>query len=215
MRLSALLFLPVLILASCGGLPPGSGLDAYQAYDRPAKTAHDPSAVRVEVSTSRQRAYVMEGDEPLLVMPVAVGTPATPTPTGHFRITTKEERRRSTTEGYASSGDLTKKVTRRNVPAGWKFTGRPLPYWCGFGDGCGFHTGWIKHTPCTDGCIRMHENVAPKFFNLVQVGTPVDVAFYQPEDRLYGNIPLPPDAGPLPDYDTSVYTSDAYFERHR
>ncbi len=214
MRACATLLLTASTVAmtSCASLPAGSGLDAYQAYDRPAKTAADPSAVVVKVSTSRQRAYVMEDGEPLLVMPVSVGTPATPTPAGDFRITLKDARRRSTTEGYAISGGDIKKVTRRNVPAGWRFVGRPLPYWCGFGDGFGFHTGWIKHTPCTDGFIRMHETVAPKFFDLVQVGTPVNIAFHQPEDELYGTIPLPPDAGPLPDYPAEHYIGDGYFE---
>lgn len=202
-----------LVFASCANRTPATGVEVYQAYDRPAKSPHDPAAVRVKVSTIRQRAYVLEGDRLLLAMPVSVGDEQTPTPTGHFRITTKEARRRSTTDGFAVAGDKATKTQRRNLPRGSRFVGRPLPYWCGFGNGLGFHTGWIKHTPCTDGCIRMHENVAPRFYALVQVSTPVDIAPTQPEDTNHANIPLPPDAGPLPDYPPSFYLGDGYFER--
>jgi hypothetical protein len=61
----------------------------------------------------------------------------------------------------------------------------------------------------------MHENLAPKFFRLVNVGTPVSIAYSQPEDSTVGNIPLPPDAGPLPDYAAGpMYVGDGYFSRH-
>ena len=100
-------------------------------------------------------------------------------------------------------------------PAGWSFKGTPMPYWCEFKPAYGFHTGWVKHHPCTHGCIRMHENLAPKFFRLVSVGTPVSIAYSQPEDATYGNIPLPPDSGPLPDYPGSMYVGDGYFTRHK
>jgi hypothetical protein len=60
----------------------------------------------------------------------------------------------------------------------------------------------------------MHENLAPKFFQIVKVGTPVSIAQSQPEDSTM-KIPLPPDAGPLPDYDLSVYITDGYFKQHK
>jgi hypothetical protein len=28
-------------------------------------------------------------------------------------------------------------------------------------------------------------------------------------------VPLPPDAGPLPDYKLSIYTGDGYFTQHK
>ena len=90
-----------------------------------------------------------------------------------------------------------------------------MPYWCEFKSAYGFHTGWVKHTPCTHGCIRMHENLSPKFFRLVSNGTPVNISHSQPEDAQYANIPLPPDAGPLPDYPVSMYWGDGYFSRHK
>jgi hypothetical protein len=193
----------------------GSGLAAYHAYDRPAKLPANPNNVRVKVSLSKQRTYVMEGDEMLLVMPVAVGAPGSTTPAGSFRIFNKEAKRRANTHGFAYNGSQVKRSMLSSRPVGWSFKGTPMPYWCEFKPAYGFHTGWVKHHPSTHGCIRMHENLAPKFFRLVSVGTPVNIAYSQPEDATHGNIPLPPDAGPLPDYDASMYLGDGYFKQHK
>ncbi|MEP4077048.1 L,D-transpeptidase [Haloferula sp.] len=211
-----LLSLAALLLSACSD-PSNqpSGLEVYETYDRPASWPGKPSEVRVKVSTSRQRVYVMEGDKPLLVMPVSVGYPGSPTPKGKFRVSEKNRYKRANSHGYAYSGKNIKKVARSNKPSGWSFKGTPLPYWVEFKPNYGFHTGWIKHTPCTsDGCIRMHQNVAPKFFALVKVGTPISIASSQPEDAKYGSIPLPPDAGPLPDYPSSFYLTQEPFAKH-
>ena len=202
---------PLLTLASCGPPRTGLGLHAYQSYDLPAKAATNPAAVEVKVSLARQRAYVTEGQRILLAMPVSVGTAETPTPAGRFRILVMDARHRSPTDGFATKGSEIRRTRRHNTPPGWKFTGRPLPYWCGFTPTLGFHTGWIKHSPCTDGCIRMHENIAPKFFALVRTGTPVHIATTQPEDRDHAFIPLPPDSGPLPDHPHAYYLGDDAF----
>jgi L,D-transpeptidase catalytic domain len=191
------------------------GISAYQAYDRPAKLSSDPSAVKVKVSLSKQRVYVLEGSEMLMVMPVSVGEPSSSTPTGNFRINSKKTKHRDHLHGYASDGKTSRKVKAGGAPAGWKYKGIPMPYWCEFKPDYGFHTGWIKHSPCTNGCIRMHENLAPKFFRLVSVGTPVSIEYSQPEDAAHANIPLPPDAGPLKDYSGDMYLGDGYFSHHK
>lgn len=192
-----------------------TGISAYQAYDRPAKLPSHPSAVKVKVSLSKQRVYVMEGREMLMVMPVSVGAPNTPTPTGNFLIKNKETGRRDHMHGYATDGKTYRKVKGGAAPAGWKYKGIPMPYWCEFEPDYGFHTGWVKHSPCTNGCIRMHENLAPKFFRMVSVGTPVSIEYTQPEDTEHANIPLHPDAGPLKDYSGNMYLGDGYFSHHK
>jgi hypothetical protein len=60
----------------------------------------------------------------------------------------------------------------------------------------------------------MHENLSPKFFRLVSVGTPVNISRSQPEDATV-SVPLPPDAGPLPDYQGTMYITDGYFNQHK
>lgn len=206
----------IALSASCSSRTPGpDGIATYRAYDQPARRAGDPSSVEVRVSTSRQRVYVVEDGRPLLVMPVTVGADETPTPHGTFRIERKELRKRSTRQGFARSGGGIRRTPLREKPPGWSFTGTPLPYWCEFSEGLAFHSGWIRHRPATEGSIRMHENLAPKFFALVRVGTPVTIAEWLPEDREFASIPLPPDAGPLPDDPPEFYLGDAYFTRHK
>jgi hypothetical protein len=194
----------------------GGGLEAYQTYDRPAKRPQNPSAVRVKVSLSKQRVYVMEDGKMLMVMPVSVGRQDTPTPIGTFRISRKEHKHRDHARGYAYRGKQVRKCGIENKPSGWSFKGAPMPYWCEFKPSYGFHTGWVRHSPCTsDGCIRMHENLAPKFFHMVSIGTPVHIAYTQHEDARWSYIPLPLDAGPLPDHPYSMYLGDGYFTRHK
>lgn len=205
-----------LLSSSCSNTAgTGSGLAAYHAYDRPAKLPANPNNVRVKVSLSKQRTYVMEGNEVLLSMPVGVGTSSTPTPSGNFTIFNKVEKKRANSHGFAYNGSQVKRSLISSRPVGWSFKGTPMPYWCEFKTHYGFHTGWVKHHPHTHGCIRMHENVAPKFYRLVKVGTPVNISYSQPEDATHGNIPLPPDSGPLPDYDSSMYLGDGYFKQHK
>jgi len=195
----------------------GGGLAAYEAYDRPASLPNNPSEVRVKVSLANQMTYVMEGDKALFVMPVSVGTSSTPTPKGNFRLTNREHYHRANTHGFAYSGNNIRKTYLSKKPAGWSFKGTPMPYWSGFqGEVYGFHTGWMKHAPCTHGCIRMHENLAPKFYRLTKIGTPVSIAYSQPEDATIGrNIPRPPDAGPLPDYSPQYMLGKGYFTKHK
>lgn len=212
--------LSFLALVSCsgpgGGGAGGSSHARYTAYDLPAKRPLSPANVRVKVSLKNQAAYVLEGGEPLLVMPISVGTASTPTPRGSFRIFNKEHHHRANSHGYAYNGNQATKTYLSKKPPGWSFKGTPMPYWCEFKANYGFHTGWMKPYPCTHGCIRMHENLAPKFFQLVRVGTPVHIAHSQPEDATFGrNIPRPPDAGPLPDYPPQFYLGSQYFTKHK
>lgn len=194
----------------------GRGLSGYQSYDRPATLPQNPSKVRVKVSTSNQMAYVMEGSKALMVMPVSVGTSRTPTPKGSFRIFKKDHYHRANSHGFAYNANNVRQTYLSKKPRGWRFKGTPMPYWCEFKANYGFHTGWMKSSPCTHGCIRMHENLAPKFYRLVKVGTPVYIASSLPEDASLGrNIPRPPDATPLPNYPGSFMLSNGYFTRHK
>lgn len=192
------------------------GHSEYQRYDLPAALPKDPAQVRVKVSLAKQRTYVLEGDRLLMVMPVSVGKAETPTPVGRFKINRKVARYRANTHGFAFKDGQVRSLFLSSLPEGWSFKGTPMPYWCEFSQGrYGFHTGWVKHRPCTHGCIRMHENLGPKFFRLVEIGTPVIISESQPEDAKYGDIPLPPDAGPLSDYDYDMYLGGGYFKRHK
>ena len=205
-----------LFLSSCSKIGLGSSVSGYQAYDRPAKLPTNPSAVRVKVSLSKQMIYVMEGSTALMVASCNVGTASARTPSGNFRIFAKEQYKRANSHGWAYNGSNAKKCTTGGIPSGWSFKGTPMPYWCEFKTNYGFHTGWVKHYPSSHGCIRMHENISPKFFRLVKVGTPESIAYTQAEDSTLGKgVHLAADAGPLPDYNASMYTGNGYFSRHK
>jgi len=193
------------LFTSCGPIPQSgtasksAAMQAYESYNRPATLPTDPSKVRVKVSLNNQMAYVMEGSKPLLVMPVTVGRSSAPTPRGSFRIRSKNHYYRANTHGYAIKGNVIRGCYLRNRPLGWRFKGTPMPYWCEFKSAYGFHTGWMKNFPASGGCLRMHKNVAPKFYRLVKVGTPVSISYTQSEDATIGqNIPRPPDSTGFP-----------------
>lgn len=207
-------------LNSCAPTAPETrttGLAKYRSYDRPASLPNNPNNVRVKVSLSKQLTYVMEGDRVLLVMPVSIGKAATPTPVGNFKIYFKDADRRAVSHGYAISGSTVSSYNKKKpAPYGARKIGTPMPYWSEFKPGYGFHTGWLKPYPCSQGCLRMHENVAPKFFKLVKSGTPLNISVSQPEDATIGsNIKRPIDAHPLPDYPLSYKTSDKIFKHHK
>ena len=210
-----------ILLASCAleNSSSSAGLARYNAYDRPAKLPTNPSNVRVKVSLNTAIAYVMEGDTPLLVMPVGVGKPESPTPQGSFRIFHKNHHRRANTHGIAlNKGNGTiRRTWARDVRSGDNFIGTPMPYWCEFKPAYGFHIGWVRPDPSTHGCIRMHHNLAPKFFRIVSVGTPVHIARSQPEDATHGREIMAnrPNAAGLPDKPLEYYRTNQYFTDHK
>src|SRR2546425_35122 len=67
-----------------------------------------------------------------------------------------------------------------------RYVGYPMGYWCEFAPAYGFHQGYVHLHPRTHGCIRLHGEAAPKFFALVKIGTPVNIAMSQPQDDTVG-----------------------------
>lgn len=154
----------------------------------------NPAAVRVKVSLDHRAVYVLEGDQPLLVAAVAVGKAESPTPSGRFRVTRKEARKRSNTYGFHVRGNDITSGKRASTPAGARYVGYPMPWWVEFKPGYGFHEGSVWPVPRTKGCLRLHADVAPRFFEIVPVGAPVHIARTQPEDATLGrNLARPTD----------------------
>ncbi len=136
--------------------------------------------------------YIVEGDKVLLASPVGVGKAATPTPKGTHRITSKTKFRR-----------------RQSQPG----RGYPMTYWMSFySPAYGMHWGFIKPYPCTAGCVRMPLNTARKAFDLVKVGTKVNVATSQPWDSTVGASLPSLDDSPLPNPPASYMQSSKVFQ---
>ena len=176
----------------------------------PAYKPHNPANVRVKVSLSKQQVYVLEGERPLLVAATCVGKPGgTRTPCGEFRVFNKIAHKRSGSYGfYINGGQIVEAQCGHGSGA---YVGYPMAYWVEFSTGYGFHEGFVWPVPRTHGCLRLHKNVAAKFFALVKVGTPVSIAQSQPEDLTIGrNVPRPVDYEE-PDRPAKILCSEAAF----
>src|SRR6266704_5968278 len=196
----------ILLLAGCTtGRVAGGGPYHVTAY-RP----HDPSAVKVKVSLSKQNIYVMEGDRCLMAAAISVGLANKPTPRGSFTIYSKQEHKRSGSYGFSVSGN---NVTPCSGNCGGRYVGYPMGYWCEFAPGYGFHQGFVHPYPRTHGCIRLHGEAAPKFFALVKIGTPVNIATSQPEDATLASKVQRVDDSKTPDPDPHIMVSEAAFEK--
>lgn len=209
-------FLSVLALAAtAGALNFLTGCTTPQVgggsnYNPVAYQPHNPGAVRVKVSLDKQAVYVMEGNKPLLVAAVTIGIPAKPTPTGTFSIYRKERNKRSGSYGFYRKGGVV--VAAEAGHGSGEYIGYPMAFWCEFKSQYGFHQGYVWPVPRSHGCLRLHHNVAPKFFALVRVGTPVNIARTQPEDATIGaHVPRPTDYND-PDPAPAYMASSKVFE---
>src|SRR5881396_3812931 len=179
-------------------------------YHVTAYRPHDPSAVRVKVSLSNQNVYVMEGDRSLMAAAISVGTAAKPTPKGNFAIYSKQEHKRSGSYGFSVQGD---RIVPSTGGGGGRYVGYPMGYWCEFAPAYGFHQGFVHPVPHTHGCIRLKGEAAAKFYALVRIGTPVNIATSQPEDETLGPKVRRVDDSRTPDPPGSVMITEAAFEK--
>ena len=191
------------LLGGCETMQPGNP-------NPPAYKPHNPANVRVKVSLSKQQVYVLEGDRPLLVAATCVGKAGEmSTPRGEFTVFSKNAHKRSGSYGFYTHDGITREA--KAGEGSGTYTGYPMAYWVEFKTGYGFHEGFVWPMPRTHGCLRLHKNVAAKFFALVHEGTPVSIAQSQPEDLTIGlNVPRPVDFNE-PDRPAYVLCSDAAF----
>ena len=140
-----------------------------------------PGDARVVVSLSKQRAYLMAGDEVAIDTPISSGKRAGMTPTGSFNVMEKDRDHRSSI--YGDFVDKSGRTVRGGVsvridsaPSGTHFVGAPMKWFMRLtGDGVGMHIGILPGYPASHGCIRMPPQPAEMFFNRVKIGTPVQV----------------------------------------
>ena len=200
--------LATLFLTSCGLQTSGPSKGYHVTAHRP----HNPSDVRVKVSLSKQNLYVMEGDRCLMAAATTVGIPSKPTPKGSFTIYSKQENKRSGSYGFRVQGDrIVPAEAGANIPG--RYVGYPMGYWCEFSPAYGIHQGYVHLQPRSHGCLRLKGEAAPKFFALVKIGTPVNIAETQPEDATLGPKILRVDDSKTPDPPNSVAISEAAFQK--
>ncbi len=137
---------------------------------------------RVRVSLSKQRAYLLMGDEVVIDSPISSGKRSRPTPRGSFHVLEKDRDHRSSLYGnFVDSSGRTVRggVSSRidSAPSGTHFVGAPMTWFMRLtNDGVGMHIGILPGYPASHGCIRMPPAAAEMFYSRVKVGTPVLVA---------------------------------------
>ncbi|MGA3171659.1 MAG: L,D-transpeptidase family protein [Chthoniobacteraceae bacterium] len=134
----------------------------------------------VLVSISKQRVYLMVGDQIGIDSPISSGKAGHETPTGNFSVIEKDPDHRSSI--YGAFCDSQNRIVRAGVsleidsaPSGTHFIGAPMLWFCRFYDGVGLHIGILPGYPASHGCVRLPAEIAPLIYNKVKVGTPVVV----------------------------------------
>jgi lipoprotein-anchoring transpeptidase ErfK/SrfK len=140
-----------------------------------------PDNARILVSITRQRAYLMMGDQIAIDSPISSGKRGHGSPTGSFTVMEKEKDHRSNL--YGDYADSQGRIVRAGIsahidsaPSGTHFVGAPMKWFMRLtGEGVGMHVGILPGYPASHGCIRMPEPAAALFYAHVKVGTPAVV----------------------------------------
>jgi lipoprotein-anchoring transpeptidase ErfK/SrfK len=135
----------------------------------------------VIVSLTKQRAYLMTGDQIGIDSPISSGKRGHTTPSGSFTVLEKDKDHHSSL--YGDYKDSTGRTVRSGIsahidsaPSGTHFVGASMKWFMRLtGEGVGMHVGILPGYPASHGCIRMPEPGAAQFYSHVKVGTPVRV----------------------------------------
>ena len=118
---------------------------------------------RLVVDTDKRTLSVMAGQEVIGIYPVAIGKQGTPTPIGEWKIIDKD---------YDWGG-----------PFGARWIGLNIP-WGRYGIH-GTNQPWTISSEASLGCLRMFDDDILHFFDLVKVGTQVDIVGPPHETNLW------------------------------
>jgi len=137
------------------------------------------SGTRVIINLSEQRAYLIEDGKVSLVSPIASGKPGWSTPTGTFSVISKDIDHRSQSFGLIIDGSgriaSSSATPGTHVPPGFHYQPAPMPYYMEFTAAIGMHAGYLPGYPASHGCVRMPRDLAERFFERVNIRTPVTV----------------------------------------
>ncbi|MEP6810282.1 MAG: L,D-transpeptidase family protein [Chthoniobacterales bacterium] len=140
-----------------------------------------PDQAHVVVSLSKQRAYLLRGEDVAIDSPISSGKRAGMTPSGHFSVLEKDKDHHSSVYGnFVDRGGRTVRsgvsLKIDSAPSGTHYIGAPMKWFMRLtGDGVGMHIGILPGYPASHGCIRMPAQSAEMFYARVKVGTPVEV----------------------------------------
>lgn len=140
-----------------------------------------PENAHVIISLTKQRAYLMTGEEIGIDSPISSGKRGHTTPNGSFTVLEKDKDHHSSlygdykdSQGRTVRGGISARID--SAPSGTHFVGASMKWFMRLtGEGVGMHVGILPGYPASHGCIRMPEPAAAQFYSHVKVGTPVRV----------------------------------------
>jgi L,D-transpeptidase-like protein len=149
----------------------------FLAIGLAAKASAQQTAVIIDLT--EQAAYLLEDGRMAFISPIASGKEGWGTPTGTFRVISKDLNHHSGNFGLIS--DSYGRIVNPNatpgsyVPPGHHYMPAPMPYFMEFRKYVGMHAGYLPGYPASHGCVRMPRDLAAEFFARVRIGTPVKV----------------------------------------
>lgn len=144
-------------------------------------TKANPLNTNVRLDLSKQRGFLMVGNQVAMDYRISSGRSSHPTPTGDFKILEKTKDKRSNLYGkiYDAEENLINSDADTRIdeiPEGGSFVGAGMAYWMRLTHfGIGMHQGEVDHRYASHGCIRSHPDAVPIVFSKVKVGTPVSI----------------------------------------
>ena len=141
----------------------------------------NPENSRAVVSISKQRLYLITGDQIYIDSPISSGKAGHESPRGNWSVLEKDPNHRSSV--YGNFVDRSGRTVRSGVstkidsaPSGTHYEGAPMKWFCRLTQtGVGFHIGILPGYPASHGCIRLPADIAPMIYSKVRVGTKVTV----------------------------------------
>ena len=140
-----------------------------------------PGAPLIKINRTQQKAFFYKGGLLVGVSRISSGSEDHATPPGRYKIIQKSKDHKSSIYGVfkdlATGQTINDNVDIRvdKVPPGAVFYAAPMPNFMRFTGGIGMHTGYLPGYAASHGCIRMPHHMSEKFFENVEVGTPVIV----------------------------------------
>ncbi len=135
----------------------------------------------IKINRSEQKAFFYKGGQLVGISRISSGKEDTGTPAGTYKITQKSKDHKSSAYGVikdVATGQMVNDNADNRIDKvgpGQIFYNAPMPNFMRFNGGIGMHTGYLPGYAASHGCVRMPHHMSTKFFENVEVGTPVIV----------------------------------------
>jgi lipoprotein-anchoring transpeptidase ErfK/SrfK len=161
--------------------PPRVSTEPLPLYEWNPEVLYGEPSIVIDLRIQRAEVYI--GGLFAGWSVVATGKEGYNTPAGDYTILQKLVDKHSTLYGkivdaYGNTVKGDADARRDSVPPGGRFLFAPMPYWMRLTwRGIGMHAGPIPRPgrPASHGCIRFPRDFAIQLFQIVRIGTPVQI----------------------------------------